>query len=101
MGDAPSNIVPTINFVNLSEAVSEIYAQFGAYVQGKSKISGSISARGSYSSTIKSYSININGASYISSSFTTGFLTTSNNNTCSVTVKYSHRQIKSQSSSFT
>ena len=47
--NVPSSVVPTINSVNLSEAVSSIYAQFGAYVQGKSKISGSISASGSSS----------------------------------------------------
>ena len=98
--NVPSSVVPTINSVNLSEAVSGIYAQFGAYVQGKSKISGSISASGSYSSTIKSYSVSINGASYTSSSFTTGFLTTSGSNTCSVTVKDSRGRTKSQSVTF-
>ena len=98
--NVPSSMVPTINSVNLSEAVSGIYAQFGAYVQGKSKISGSISASGSYSSTIKSYSVSINGASYTSSSFTTGFLTTSGSNTCSVTVKDSRGRTKSQSVTF-
>ncbi len=54
IANVPSNIVPTINSVNLLEAVSEIYAQFGAYVHGKSKISGSVSASGSYSSVIRS-----------------------------------------------
>ena len=98
--NVPSSVVPTINSVNLSEAVSGIYAQFGAYVQGKSKISGSISASGSYSSTISSYSVGINGASYTSSSFTTGFLTTSGSNTCSVTVKDSRGRTKSQSVTF-
>lgn len=98
--NVPSSVVPTINSVNLSEAVSGIYAQFGAYVQGKSKISGSISANGSYSSTIKSYSVSINGASYTSSSFTTGFLTTSGSNICSVTVKDSRGRTKSQSVTF-
>lgn len=98
--NVPSSVVPTINSVNLSEAVSGIYAQFGAYVQGKSKISGSISASGSYASTIKSYSVSINGASYTSSSFTTGFLTTSGSNTCSVTVKDSRGRTKSQSVTF-
>ena len=34
-----SSVVLTINSVNLSEAVSGIYAQIGAYVRGKSKIS--------------------------------------------------------------
>ena len=95
--NVPSSMVPAINSVNLSEAVSGIYTQFGAYVQGKSKISGSISASGSYSSTIKSYSTSINGASYTSSSFTTGFLTTSGSNTCLVTVKDSRGRTKSQS----
>ena len=98
--NVPSSVVPTINSINLSEAVSGIYAQFGAYVQGKSKISGSISASGSYSSTIKSYSISINGASYTSSSFTTGFLTTSGSNTCLITVKDSRGRTKSQSVTF-
>ncbi len=98
--NVPSSVVPTINSVNLSEAVSGIYAQFGAYVQGKSKISGSISASGSYSSTISSYSTSINGVSYTSSSFTTGFLTTSGSNTCLVTVKDSRGRTKSQSVTF-
>ena len=98
--NVPSSVVPTINSINLSEAVSGIYAQFGAYVQGKSKISGSISASGSYSSTIKSYSVSINGASYTANSFTTDFLTTSGSNTCSVTVKDSRGRTKSQSVTF-
>ena len=91
--NVPSSVVPTINSVNLSEAVSSIYAQFGTYVQGKSKISGSISASGSYSSTI-------NNASYTSKNFTTGFLTSSGNNTCSVTVTDSRGRTKSQSVTF-
>ena len=98
--NVPSSVVPTINSVNLSEAVSGIYAQFGAYVQGKSKISGSISASGSYSSTIKSYSVKINNASYTSKNFTTGFLTSSGSNTCSVTVTDSRGRTKSQSVNF-
>ena len=98
--NVPSSVVPAINSVNLSEAVSSIYAQFGAYVQGKSKISGSISASGSYSSTIKSYSVKINNASYTSKNFTTGFLTSSGSNTCSVTVTDSRGRTKSQSVNF-
>ena len=76
----PSSVVPTINSVNLSEVVSGVASQFGAYVKGKSKISGNISASGAYSSTIKSYAVSINGASYTSSNFTTNFLTTSGSN---------------------
>lgn len=99
--NVPSNIVPTISSVSLSEAVSGIYSQFGAYVQGKSKIAGSISASGSYSSTIKSYAVSINGASYASSSFTTDFLLTSGSNTCSVTVTDSRNRTASTTRSFT
>lgn len=57
----PSSVVPTINSVTLSEAIEEISEQFNAYIQGKSKISGSVSASGAYSSSIQSYSISING----------------------------------------
>ena len=57
--NVPSSVLPTINSVSLSEAVSGIYAQFGGYVQGKSKISGNVSASGEYSSKIKSYNLKI------------------------------------------
>lgn len=83
---APSSVVPTISSVSLSEAVSGLKSQFNGYVQGKSKISGSISASGAYGSTIKAYSVAINGANYTGSSFTTDFLATSGNNSCTVTV---------------
>ncbi len=96
----PSSIVPTINSVSLSEAVSGIYAQFGRYVHGKSKISGSISADGTYSSTIKSYSISINGASYTSNSFTTDFLTTKGSNSCIVKVTDSRNRTATKTVSF-
>lgn len=63
--------MPTINSVTLSESIPEIYRQFGAFVQGKSEISGGVSASGAYSSTIKSYSVSINGFSYTTNNFTT------------------------------
>ena len=98
--NVPSNIVPTINSINLSEAVSEIYQQFGAFVQGKSKISGSIFASGNYSSTIKSYSVSINGSSYTTNNFTTDYLISSGENVCSVTVKDSRGRTVSQTINF-
>ncbi len=82
--NVPSSLVPTINDISLSESVSGIYEKFGTYVQGKSQINGIISASGTYSSTIKNYSISINGQSFSSSSFTTNALTGSGN--CSVTI---------------
>lgn len=96
----PSSVVPTINSVTLSEAVSEISEQFNAYVQGKSKISGAVSASGAYSSSIQSYSISINGASYTSSNFTTNFLTTSGSNSCTVRVTDSRNRTATSTVSF-
>lgn len=98
--NVPSSVLPTINSVSLSEAVSGIYAQFGGYVQGKSKISGSISASGAYSSTIKSYNISINGASYTSRSFTTNFLSTSGSDSCTVKVTDSRNRTASKTVNF-
>ena len=99
--NVPSNVVPTINSVSLSEAVSGIHAQFGGYVQGKSKISGNVSASGAYSSTIKSYSISINGANYTSHSFTTDFLWVSGSNSCTVKVTDSRNRTASKTISLT
>ena len=98
--NVPSNIVPTINAINLSEVNSEIYQQFGVFVQGKSKISGSILATGSYSSTIKSYSVSINGSSYTTNNFTTDYLISSGENVCFVTVKDSRGRTASQTVNF-
>ena len=97
----PSSYVPSISSVSLSEAVSGIASKFGCYVQGKSKISGTVSASGTYSSTIKSYKITINGATYTSSTFTTGVLNTTGSNTCSVTVTDSRGRTASKSATFT
>ena len=98
--NVPSNIVPTISSVTLSESISEIYQQFGAFVQGKSKISGNILSTGSYSSTIKSYSVSINGSSYTTNNFATDYLISSGENICSVTVKDSRGRTTSQTINF-
>ena len=95
----PSSVVPTVNSVTLTEAVSGLAAQFGGFVKGKSKIKGTISASGSYSSTIKSYSSKINGATYTASSFTTGYLT--GNGSCVTTVKDSRGRATSKTVNYT
>ena len=97
----PSNVVPTINSVSLTEASSGVSEQFGAYVQGKSKIAGSLSASGIYGSSISNYSILVNNANYTSSSFTTDFLSSSGANTCSVTVTDSRGRTSSTTRTFT
>ena len=82
----PSSVVPTISGVSHAEAVSGLAAQFGVYVQTKSKLNVAVSAAGAYGSTITSFRATLNGATYTVASFTTGFLTIAGNSTLSVTV---------------
>ncbi len=96
--NVPSSLVPTISDISLSESVSGIYEKFGTYVQGKSQINGIISASGTYSSTIKNYSISINGQSFSSSNFTTNALT--GNGSCNVTVTDTRNRTASGSQSY-
>ncbi len=69
----PSSIKPTVS-LDLTEAVDGIAEQFGAYVQGRSKINVTVNASGMYDSTIKKYNTVINNVTYTSSSFTTGYI---------------------------
>lgn len=82
----PSNVVPTIGTVSLSEAVSGLAAQFGGYVQNKSKLAVSVAASGAYSSTIKAYKTTIDGTNYTTASFTSGVLKNSGSRTITITV---------------
>lgn len=66
----PSSVVPTISAVATAETVSGLAAQFGAFVQNKSKIKVTISATGAKGSSIKSYSTTFQGKTYTGSSFT-------------------------------
>ena len=82
----PSTVVPTISAVTLTEAVPDLAAQFGGYVQNKSKIAVKITAAGALSSTIKSYKTTIQGANYTAASFTSGTLSQSGTSTVTITV---------------
>lgn len=59
----PSSVVPSISSVSTSDPTGYL-STYGAYVQGKSTLKVSVSASGSYSSTIKSYKIVANGSTY-------------------------------------
>ena len=98
---APSTIVPSISSVTLSEAVSGIAAQFGGYVQNKSKIAATITASGVYSSTIKTYKTTIQSVNYSGASFTSGVLTKSGTSTVTVTVTDSRGRTASKTASIT
>ena len=97
----PSTVVPTISTVTLSEAVSGIAAQFGGYVQNKSKIAVKITASGTLSSTIKSYKTTIQGANFTAASFTSGVLTKSGTSTVTITVTDSRGRTASTTRSIT
>ena len=73
----PASVVPTISSVSLAETVAGLAAQFGAYIQGKSKVKVTITAAGAKGSTIKSYSSTLQGSTYSGSSWTSGLLTNS------------------------
>ena len=81
----PSSVVPSISAVSTSDPTGYL-TTYGGYVQSKSTCKITATASGSYSSTIKSYRITANGASYSSNGCTTGALQTSGTNTITVTV---------------
>lgn len=82
----PSSVVPSISSVAIAETESGINAQFGGYVQSKSKVKVTIKAAGVYGSTIKSYKTTLDGKSYSGSAPTTGTLNTAGNRTVTITV---------------
>ena len=95
----PSTMVPSISAINLSDATG-LSNTYGGYIKTKSKAKISVSASGSYSSTISSYSISVNGTTYNSQAVTTDVLKTAGTNTISVTVTDSRGRKSSKSKSF-
>lgn len=85
-GTIPSTVKPTISGITLAEATSGLASKFGAYIQNKSTITGTVNASAGTGSSISAYKTTINGSSYTSKTFTTGVLKTSGTNTVSVTV---------------
>lgn len=72
----PASVVPTISAVTLSEATAGLAAQFGAYVQNKSKVKATITAAGAKGSSITAYQTTFLGKTYTTATFTSGVLTT-------------------------
>jgi len=97
----PSSVVPSISSLTVAEAVSGLSTQFGAYVQNKSKLKVTISASGSYSSTISAYKTTISGKSYSGNSFTSGVLSASGAVTVSTTVTDSRGRTATKSTTVT
>lgn len=98
----PASVVPTISSLAVSEATAGLAAQFGAYIQGKSKLSVKITAAGAKSSTIKSYSTTIStGGSSTAASFTTAVLPKAGTVKITTTVKDSRGRTATKSVNIT
>lgn len=95
-----SSMVPTISTVTLAEAVSGLANQFGAYVQGKSKINVKTTAAGVQDSTIEKVEVTINGQTLSGANVTTGFLGKAGTNRCTVKVTDSRGQAETKTISF-
>lgn len=94
--NVPSSVVPSISSLSVSENGGSEFS--GVFVKGKSKANVSISASGSYSSTITSYSTTVTGQSARSgSSFTTDLLNTVGTITFTTTIKDSRGRTASKS----
>lgn len=83
----PASVIPTVSSVTTAETVSGLAAQFGAFVQSKSKLKATISASGAKGSTIKEYSSTFSGKTYTGSSWTSDTLGTAGTLTIKTRVK--------------
>ena len=76
-GTVPTNIVPSISSVAITDASGAVPESIGVYVKGKSTLKVLTDAYGSYGSTISSYRVQVNGRSYSGNDVTTGVIDTS------------------------
>lgn len=100
-GTVPTSIVPSISSVTLSDPSGAVPTSFGVYVKGKSTLRVVTAAAGSYGSTISSYSVQANGATYRESDITTGVLQTVGVQSVVVTVTDSRGRTASTTKSLT
>lgn len=70
----PADVLPTISGVTIEEAVAGIAAQFGAFIQSKSRVKATITAAGAKGSTIKSISSTFLGRTYTGASWTSAII---------------------------
>lgn len=97
----PASVVPSFNF-GVSRVDGTVPAAWGIYLKGKSKATATISgAAGSYSSTIKSYSISGGGSSTTGTSMTTGFLNSAGTVTFTAKVSDSRGRTTTKTASIT
>lgn len=80
----PSDYVPSCS-LSVSD-VGVVPSDWGIWLKTKSRIKGNVTASGSGASTIKSYSVSVNGENFNSSEFLTNYINVSGNITIYVTV---------------
>lgn len=97
----PSSVVPSVSAVATAETVSGLAAQFGAFVQNKSKIKVTITAAGAKGSTIQSYSTIFQGKTYTGSSFTLAVPASSGSLSLATTVKDSRGRTAKKTTTIT
>lgn len=86
-GTVPTSIVPSITSVTLTDPSGNVPESFGGmFVKGKSTLRVVTAAAGAYGSTISSYSVQANGATYSSNDVTTGVLSISGTMGVTITV---------------
>lgn len=94
----PSSVEPTISALTLTEAVSGLAAQFGGFVNTKSKIKYAVTAAGAQGSTIKTYAVTIAGQKFSKQTATTAAITAgAGTKTATVTVTDSRGRKASKS----
>ena len=81
----PSGLFPSVSFTH-TENNTTIKNIFGVYLKSKSQLKIVSSGTGSYSSTIKSYKVTLDGVTYNGDSITSDVLKTSGSLTITVTV---------------
>ena len=97
----PATVVPTISSVTLSEGTAGLAAQFGAYVQAKSRLTVAIVAAGALSSTIKSYKTVVQGVTFTGATITSGIMMHSGTSNVSITVTDSRGRVATATRSIT
>lgn len=93
----PASVVPSITNIALSEANPDVSGVITGYVQSLSRLAASVTAAGTYGSTISAYRATVDGVTYNSATFTTSkALSASGDMTLSVTVTDSRGRTATQ-----
>lgn len=100
-GTVPASVVPSISSVALSDPSGTVPSGWGVYIKGKSTLRVVTTAAGSYKSTITSYSVEANGATYSDKDITTGALQSIGTQSVKVTVTDSRGRTATRSVTYT